>query len=362
MKYTVAFTIVLFIFFNGFTQDTARVYNSAGIHLHYGFIIPHADEIEPVSHTNPAGVELNYYKLNTSFKSWKVFSTFWQSGIQAGYYNFMNPGVVGSAFTLTAFAEPFLASGRKYIFSLRGGAGISYHTRIYDTIENPANKFFANRISFPVYISARLGYRVASGTLLTLAGNYNHISNGGMKQPNYGMNYPTLSLGLQYFPRDLPDLKTDYKSDLVREPGIILVTQLLSAYKVVDETDEYPEKGAFAIGFHVRAAKQLSRFYSLNAGGEIILDRALRETIRREGAGTDYKRVALTAGQDFLFGNAIFTQYFGFYVYSPRKAFRNIYQKYELSYRISKDVSAGAFLKAHLYVAELMGLQMNFYW
>ena len=39
--------------------------------------------------------------------------------------------------------------------------------------------------------------------MLTASGNYNHISNGGLKQPNKGINYPTLALGLDYIPNPI---------------------------------------------------------------------------------------------------------------------------------------------------------------
>ncbi len=358
-KALIAINLLTVLFCNAQKSDST-VYQSYGFHGHYGFIIPHADEIEAVSNTDPAGLGINYSRFNTSIDRWKVFNSFWMSGIEAAYFNFRNSRITGSSILLTAYAEPVIAHGRKYVLSVRGGGGLSYHTRIYDTIDNPENKFFATRLSFPVYLSARLNYRLTTKALISIAANYNHISNGGIKQPNFGMNFPTLSLGLQYFPDEFPELRKGYKNDMEIKRGITIVTQILSGYRVVDETDIYPEKGALAFGLHVRASKQLSRLYALNAGGEIIFDGALKEIIKREGSSLDHKRIALTAGQDLLFGKAVFTQYFGFYVYSPYKAFRNIYQKYELSYNITGAISAGAFLKAHLYVAELMGLHLSF--
>lgn len=357
-------SIILFstAFFCSAREPDTTIYKSFGVHGHYGFIIPHADEISAVSGTNPAGLEFNFNRINTSQTSWSVFSSFWFSGVNTGYYNFANPGVTGGAFYLTAYAEPVIFRHGNFFFTVRGGAGLSYHTRVYDTISNPANKFFATRISFPVYVSARFNYKISPHTLITLAGNYNHISNGGIKQPNFGMNFPTASLGFYYYPGLFPGLQGDFRSERETERKVSVTGQLLSAYRVVDESEEYPEKGALAVGFHLRATKQLTGYYSLNAGAELIIDGAIKEKIRRETGNLDHKRAALTAGQDFYFGKVAFTQYFGFYVYSPYKAFRNIYQKYELSYRFSPAISAGAFLKAHLYVAELMGFHVSYSW
>jgi hypothetical protein len=344
------------------SQEDKNEFRSVAFMGHYGFIIPHSRHIRHLSDTWPFGIELSVGNLRTTAESWKVFNSYWNRGIILGYFNFRNPDITGGAYMLTGYVEPYIIRGEKLNFTIRGGAGLSYHTRIYDSIDNSENKFFATRINFPVYVAARLNYELRPGVFLNIAANYNHISNGGIRQPNLGMNFPTISAGLQYYTSGSPELLQRYDSDEHIETGISLFAQFLTGYRVVDESPPYPEKGTLAYGFHLRAAKQLTKFYSLNAGGEIIFDGAIKERIRREGQSTDYKRMAVTAGQEFLFGRAAFTQYFGFYIYSPYKAFRNIYQKYELSFRMTPEISAGAFLKAHLYVAELMGFQINYKW
>jgi hypothetical protein len=335
-------------------------YFHTGIQVHYGFILPHSTAIETVSHTKPFGFEISRNKLNTSFKSWKVFNAFWISGVQVRYFNFQDPKVLGGEFDVTLFAEPILSYGEKYLLSVRGGAGLSYHTKIYDPVDNPSNQFFCTRISFPLYLNVRYKYRISDNIYLSLSGCYNHISNGGFKQPNYGMNFPTLALGLEYFDRPIPVLKNTFSSDQkVTKPGIFLILQALSGYKVIDKTDIYPEKATFAYGFHARAAKQIKTYYSLNVGAEIIFDGYIKETVRRENSNVDFKRFALTAGQDFILGKVIFTQYLGFYIYSPYKAKNTVYQKYELAYIIHKNIMAGVYLKAHTSDAELMGFSLN---
>lgn len=362
MKYVIAILLSATTWLCSAREPDTLLHKSLGVHGHYGFIIPHANEIKPVSGTNPVGIEFNFNKISTSQKNWNVFSSFWFSGISGGYYDFANPGITGGAFFVAGYAEPVIFHHHNFFFSMRGGAGLSYHTRIFDTISNPGNKFFATRFSFPVYVSARLNYKVSPKKIISLGANYNHISNGGIKQPNFGMNFPTLSLGLYYYPHGFPGIHRNFEKERKVERGIFLTGQLLSGYRVVDETDEYPEKGAFATGILLRASRQLTGFYSLNGGVEVIVDGAIKERIMRSELGIDHKRAALSAGQEFLFGRVAFTQYFGFYVYSPYRAFRNIYQKYELSYRFSPYVSVGTFLKAHLYVAELMGLQVSYTW
>jgi len=334
---------------------------ASGFQVHYGFIIPHSESIRDVSHTKPYGFEISRSNIHTSFKDWQVFNSYWMSGIEACYFNYQNPEVIGSVIAILAFAEPVMNYGERYFITIRFGGGLSYHNKIYDQIENPLNMFFSTKISVPLYVAARVKYRVSERTLLTLSGNYNHISNGGYKQPNKGMNFPTLALGIEHFQKIPPVLSNNYSSyPEIRKQGISINIQALTTVRVINEEAGFPQKTCFVYGLHTRIAKPLGSIYGLNAGAELIGDGYIRETLKRDSIDLDYKRFAITAGQDFRFGKVIFTQYFGFYLYSPNKARHNIYQKYELAYNISEHFYFGVYLKAHAQVAESMGFTLNY--
>ncbi|HEX2919775.1 MAG TPA: acyloxyacyl hydrolase [Bacteroidales bacterium] len=327
--------------------------------LHLGFIIPHAKEVEPVSNTFPVGADILFHRQDTSYRSWRTFSTYWSSGVRITYYNFQNRDVLGSAFLLNAFAEPIIISRTGWLFSVGGGMGISYHTQKYDEEKNPTNQFFGTKFNFYLSVFGKLNYKITDHLSAVLTTYYNHISNGGIKQPNFGMNFPTLSLGMRYMPEVLTFKRRSEKRDVVQ--GFSLLTQVMSGYRVVDASGGYPERGFVITGMNIRTSKQLTNHYGVNFGGEFIFDGAIREMIRRSGEDTDYKRAAINIGQDLKFGRAVFTQLFGFYVYSPYKASSSFYQKYELSYKIRKNIGAGFFLKAHGHVAELMGVQFFYF-
>lgn len=325
-----------------------------GAQAHYGFIIAHTQKIEAVSHTKPYGVELNLNWLHTSFESWKVFHTYNISGFQLAYYNYQNPEIVGSSYALTAYTEPILMRTGKFIFSARGGGGISWQTKIYDYDYNTLNRFFSTRISFPLHLSARMRYALSDNVMFTLSANYNHISNGAIKLPNMGINFPTASAGLEFFPKHFPQLNHGYRPEQsvpVRHRYILV--QAITGYKVVYGEPEW------SWGVSTRLTQQLKSFYALNAGAELIMDKGVKKMLEIEDRNLDYKRFAITAGQDFFLGRIIFSQYLGIYVYSPYKAKAPVYQKYEISYRVVPDVLAGVYLKAHTSDAELFGFSLN---
>ena len=344
---------------NGEKGDSSR-HVSMGLQAHYGFIIPHSRSIRDISHTNPVGIEISRNVLHTSLNKYQVFNSFLITGYEARYFNYQNPEILGGVFDFSLFAEPVIRHGNKSLFTIRGGAGFSYHTKVYDEEKNPLNMFFGSKISFPIFVDFRFKYRVGDGTFLTFSACYNHISNGGIKQPNKGMNFPTLALGLEHSRYKAPVLRNISPSTLIGiKPASFIMIQALTSVKVVGGLNGIPEKPAFIYGVYSRFVKPLGAYYSINAGAEFIVDGFIKETILRENRSIDHRRFAITAGQDFMLGKVLFTQYMGFYLYSPYKAPDPVYQKYELAYRLHDKFTVGVYLKAHLQVAELMGVNMS---
>jgi hypothetical protein len=176
MRATFVLVILLITGNEVLPQKDSLIHSFTGIDFHYGFIIPHANEIEAISVTKPIGVQLEIGRLNRSLAGWEIFNRYLISGVQAGYINFQNPEVLGSAFVLSTFAEPFLNYGNRLLFSLRAGAGLSFHTKKYDRLDNPSNQFFSTSISFPVYLNLKFRLRISNNIFLNLSGNYNNIS------------------------------------------------------------------------------------------------------------------------------------------------------------------------------------------
>jgi hypothetical protein len=361
-KYIIIIIICLIFDFpvvNAEADTTRYIYN--GLQVHYGFIIPHSDAIEQVSHTNPFGIEFIRSRLHTSLSSRQVFNAYWSSGLEARYFNYQYPEVLGGVFDITAFVEPVVWHHRKKLLAFRGGMGLSFHSTIYDPEKNPLNQFFSSSISFPLYVDLRVKHMVGRRSFLTLSLCYNHISNGGFKQPNKGMNFPTVALGLEKFNTTIPLMRKSVSPVMLPENlRPYMQVKALTTLKVIREDSIYPQKTCYVYGVHAGAVMPFGRLYSISAGAEVILDGYNKETLKREQRNIDYKRVSLTLGQELLFGKVVFSQALGLYVYSPYKGRNPVYQKYEISYRLNKDLGVGIFLKSHLHVAELMGIFFNY--
>lgn len=320
--------------------------------FHYGFIFA-PDEIKPLSLTQPYGFELNISKLYTSYNSWKIFRTYNIAGLQAAYYNYQSPEVIGSSYVVAAFTEPILHNGKSAVFSMRAGGGLSYQTKVYHPVTDSLNKFVSARVSFIMYISARLKYKLTQNSLFTFSGNFNHISNGAIRLPNFGLNFPTFSLGFEFFPKKYPALVHGY-SFIDEGASDYLLFQALGGFRYVDDT----ATGIY--GLSARYTHLFNEWFALNGGAEMVMDGGVKKAIEAENGNVDFKRFAVTGGVEFLFGRFSVTQYVGVYLYSPWKAKDQVYQKSELAYKIFPDIRAGIALKTYIGEVDFVGLTLNY--
>ncbi len=104
-----------------------------------------------------------------------------------------------------------------------------------------------------------------------MGAQYQHISNGGWKEPNKGINWPTASVGFTYFNHrfKLPVYKQFvYKSSLNKKPyfGAGLLLGAKQGYQAGGRTARTPLAGVL-----VQAEKQVGRTNAVNSRPGVLL-------------------------------------------------------------------------------------------
>jgi hypothetical protein len=335
---------------------------SLGFRAHYGFIIPHSRAIAEISNSNPRGIEADLAWHLMRERTWKHCYCYPRTGFTLSWFNFNNPRILGHSLALYPYIEPFIRPQHKLSISFRFGIGPALVTRIYDEVDNPDNFFFSSHLSFIVVLNAAVNYRIAPRVNTRLAFNYNHISNGGLKEPNVGMNFPTLNAGFDYsfsevrFPvRDRDTMRILYTDRCWFDAYLIGTAK--NAEKGEDRL--YPVIGA-GIYYNYLAG----RIFALNAGTEWVSDFSVKEKIRRQYPGNpedapDHNRAAMLVGLDLLFGRFSFIYQWGFYYYEPYPARNRAYQRYGLNFRFYDRFYLGINIKAHGHVADLMDARLG---
>jgi len=325
---------------------------------HYGFVILHSQDIRPIGNSYPWGIQADLSWHNNTQKAYNSCFCFPRLGVSIYYWDFDNPEILGQGLTSIFFIEPFFGASQTISFSFRAGFGLAYANRPYDEISNPDNLSYSTRISFPIILAATLNYKLNSKFMVNLSANYNHISNGGMKEPNKGINYPTASLGLDYYLRQgnfAPYKKADWKAEKPKRNKFYI-----GGFGTAKQLNEKGELQRYAVfGLQGRFSRQVSRINAISFGVEAMNDGVHKEEIARDSLDVDHHMAGILIGNEFLLGKFLFGQQFGIYVYNPYNQNTTTFQRYWLDYTFAKYFYMGIGLKAHGHVADFLDFRLG---
>lgn len=330
---------------------------------HGGGIIAHSRELVDVSKSNPYGFEITAQWLLHHPRHTRKLGLVSKRGFAAHYMNFDNPRVLGHAVSLVPYVEPLIRPWRPLYGSVRLGLGPVWLTRLYHAQDNPTNLFFSFPLSLWAMLNAHAHYRFSPQWEASLGFNYNHISNGGMRNPNKGMNFPTLNAGLSFSPKPARILRPEKNRDWKQQPRHQLYALAIGTVKNAEATVAYPRtKPCWSAGLMLMAARRVGRFSRLSAGTEWVRDGYADEIMAREGISKSPWKGGLLLGHELVVGQVSFATHFGTYVFNPSGDFDPVYQRYGLYYRWGRHLLLGSSLKAHRHVADVFDVRAGWVW
>jgi hypothetical protein len=331
-----------------------------GMQAYTGFIIPHAPDLKAISQSRPVGMELTYSRTALNRTAYERCNCFARIGTYLNYVAFNNRDELGRTVGLGGYFEPLIRYQNPLYFSVRATAGLSYISRVYNTESNPRNTFFSSPVSGLLALSVNAHYRLTQQVQVSATASYNHISNGGIRQPNRGMNFPTLGIGLLYIPESIP---FPDPGRWVQPPLARRFTKRIMAFgsvRTLPESLNFPESAGWVWGFMATAGYRVSRFHAFTGGVEFTDDGYIREQLRRENKLANHRQLGLLGGYELWLGRYAFTTHLGWNIVQPA-ALRDgpVFQRYQLLYTVHSRYLVGVGLKARLNVAEGFELRMG---
>lgn len=324
----------------------------------YGFIIVHSRDVRAVEDSYPWGVTAETFWQWTRMETYRNCRCYPKVGLAFKAWNYDNPRLLGNGYVLNTFLEPVYGAHRRLSFAVRGGAGVTYGTQPFDSLENPNNLSYSTDLSFYLLLGTRLHYRLHPQWKLSLSAYYNHVSNGGVRKPNKGINFPTASLGVAHylenarFPqRELPA----FKPGKARRWGEVY---LFGSRRRISSTGD---RSYAVAGVSGRYQWQVGRSNALGLGAEYSFDDALPvQSQAQELARHPGHQLGVMGGHNFLMGRFYFSQYIGLYLYNPVAVHPRLFQRYALVYAPARRWRAGIALKAHAEVASFLDVRLGY--
>jgi len=329
-----------------------------GINFEYGSLLKHAPTLRQIPDAYPSGISVDWSKLLLTQKAWDFCSCFPKVGVNLTYWSFDNPDVLGNGVIAMGYVEPYFRTQKRANIFFRMGLGGAYLTQPFDAETNPLNESYSTDLSFALMVGLGMNYRLTDKLNLRLAANYNHTSNGGVNTPNKGLNFPSVSLGVNSSFEDVvyPNLKRIGKRQPPEDKERISVAHFSGwSNAAVGDKDKF-----YVFGFMGKYSRWIGGRSALTGGTELIFDFSRREQIDLDGTDASFVQAAALIGHEFWLGRVTFSQELGIYYFNDYRINDDVYQRYTLSYNFNKHIFAGFSLKAHRHVADFFDLRIGY--
>jgi Flp pilus assembly pilin Flp len=224
-----------------------------------GFVIVHSRAVRAIEDSYPQGIQLDLGKHKISEKAWHACNCYPRTGISLTFWDFDNKDVLGYGLTGFYYLQPIFRADKDFSFSVRGGLGLSYQTNPHDPTSNPDNQSYSTSVAFPLELGVGLHYKLGELWQVEARFMYSHISNGGLKQPNKGINWPNAGIAVSRYlkPISFPERE---KTDWRMEDSPRRRTDLLGFVTYHEQ-----EEGDFLIsgGLEIKHARRIARINNL---------------------------------------------------------------------------------------------------
>ncbi len=347
----------------GVFNSQAQNASSLGFSADYGFLFLHSQDVAPIGQGYPwsLGAEYGYWLLNDGY--YENCRCYPKLGLSLSYHNYDNPQVLGFGIPLYGFLEPWYRLKGPLFLNLRGGVGLAWASEPYHAETNPLNLSYSLPVSAFVMMGVGVGYAPNLRWKFNLQARYNHLSNGGFREPNKGLNYPTLNFTTEYALQPF-DLATTQRApfnpaESLKDFQFTLFAAGKAGGQIGEGANEenitYLVSGAAA-----RYSHQVSRSSALVVGTSFINNQAYARQIEKRGLNRNEDQVTLSAGHEFLLGKFRFAQLLGTYLYKDFHPTPGFFQRYTLDWQFLPNWQLGTGIKAHGHVGEFIDVRLSY--
>lgn len=318
-----------------------------------GFVFAHDEQVSNTAGTNIAAFEIKLNRKRMDAEAKRYNPRYFNTGFSLAYFHFNKP-FLGNGIFGSFFIEPYFINNNHFTFGPVAKIGLSFNSNPYHEQLNNENFSYSSYINPYLSLGLNATFRISKKFHLDAGINFNHISNGGIKHPNYGMNFPTASLGLEY---DLNIYKTE---DVISSPAFKWRFDVIpfTSYKSIasDKKHFY-----WLYGLALQANRKAGYYHAFNIGTEWVADLGRKKEFEISGRpNTDFNRIGLLAGHEFLFKNFNFSQQLGLFIYNKDPNLGLIYHRWGLNYKMNPHWMIGGNLSAHRLTADFLDIRLAY--
>ena len=330
-----------------------------GAYAQGSFILAHTAAVNHLVTSHPTGFELNIQRQTTGAAPWHGWYKYPKIGLGLVYYDYHNP-ILDRSYAATVYiSKPFLRTRRQEV-SFRLGTGLAWFANPFDIQANRKNTIVSSSLNATLQLRLEYDYALSEHLGLLLGVALNHYSNGATTKPNFGINLPSVVLGLNYHQqRPAPTLPylAPTPPDVGRNFWLASTSLGFRQLNVGDHTKYLVNS------ITVAAGRRVNRKSNFLLGAEGFYDRSLvaaqRDTARDKNKLVDVKKAGVFIGHELLLGQLAFGAHLGFYVYNPYNSSGFYYERLGLRYQFTRVVFGALDLKIHGGTADVIEFKVG---
>lgn len=341
--------------------------------LRWGNMLKHTEKIKGPVAQNTYGLHIDFVYQTSGKKHWHRALNFPEVGFGLAYLN-MNNAVYGAALGIYPFVRVPIIKHKRFAWDIQLGMGGAFINKHYDRLDPVTNQNVAISTHFNNYspLSTQLEWGVTDKINIVGGASFVHLSNGGFKLPNLGINVYGAYAGIRYFPQGRPTNK--YEPEGV--PKVFKQNFGVMARAAVSYKESGPIGGPRLPSYLIDASmyKKYRAYRRVNIGVAYQYHHykyffykgnySSHQTAKKEA-----HQLAVYLNHEFIIGNLGIITQLGYYVHNPVSATMPLYQKiggqyylYQNDRTFLKSAYVNLILKTHTSNAELfeMGVGIGF--
>ena len=334
--------------------------------IHYGFLYAQHLEMEVFSAHFPA-FEISIQQITFGKHKWERDYNYPLIGVTFLYTAMGNNPSLGNIFCLMPFVNFPLYRHKNFMFGFRFALGVGYVTKPFDRITNYKNLAIGSHLNAAINLMLEARYQVNYYLALSAGISLQHLSNGSLKLPNYGLNAPLFNIGVALRPfkenKNLTDrfiAPTEPFEAIIRR-NIEFDIGALIGYKNMQavfgqnylvyhlfENTFFPVSKKSKVGFGFDFSYDPSHIKILEMNGIEVTNKL---KIIRPGINAAYQLMMSRVGIIFNLG---------YYLGGMETSNGPLYEKFAFQYNFTRELFATVMLKVHWGRADYIGWGLGY--
>ncbi len=351
------FAILFFFGLNQTPAQTKQIAWSFGLQPQRAWVFAHSPKLAQFKGSGGNGFQFDLNRLRLDSTAKIYMGIRFNSGFGFQFMRFDSTSL-GSAFNLSYFLEPLLWENAVFQLRLRASGGLNIASKPYDEKTNASNPAFSSPINGYLGLGISTYFKVTNTTYVFANATYSHFSNGNTRNPNYGLNYPHLGIGVDYNfnTTSKPIGNTLFQKEKWRfDLGVFASNKSIPIL---------PQLRFWAYGALVQASYRTGPINAWTIALEGFRDHSMRMSVDSNifylNKEVSINLGGLLIGHEFVFNRCIFSQQLGMYYFNqlPQDLVGRFYHRWGFNYKLNKQFMAGLNLNANLEKAFLFDLRL----